>query len=373
MRALRKNGNNITEDEEAKNFRCASFSLAAAVVLLVTGTVMMHTSDYSKRRNHMLDEFNQGVETWDDGAGHEFNSTSWELLVDGKPLPLLPKYTGDNMANPKTSQQLKGMSQYEAVKFELPGMLEPLAQPPSPPMLQELPSGATSTELEAGPLPSTALATPKPASNSSAGLLRNRTVALRVHPSDGSPSQDIKLPSTPLMMKLVRRAGGWKVCKYQQGGYYSGRNQSCTTYSLLDQVCAKVAYDKDSGTWDLDPRYGDVGCNPRNLWKPYLWRRLHAPPNGAMPKLTASMAQPFPKMTLRNADDPYLLALNITKGTLVFAEGAAQELATGLVLVVIGAVTMLPALVLYYPIIMGLLAQHRRREVYLRQGDDIDV
>ena len=33
--------------------------------------------------------------------------------------------------------------------------------------------------------------------------------------------------------------------------------------------------------------------------------------------------------TVRDAADPYLLALNLTKGQLVFASEAAEELATG--------------------------------------------
>eukprot|EP00959_Pyramimonas_sp_CCMP1952_P244350 5107855-Pyramimonas_sp.AAC.2 len=72
-------------------------------------------------------------------------------------------------------------------------------------------------------------------------LMRQRRVSLVVRDaSSGSVPQTIPLDPTALLNRFTRGTAGWKMCKYQMGGYYSGRAHACVTYQALDTLCAKV-------------------------------------------------------------------------------------------------------------------------------------
>ena len=180
-------------------------------------------------------------------------------------------------------------------------------------------------------------------------LMKEKEVVLLAHRSDGSGVVDrIPVGSYAMVAKNVRRSGGWKVCKYQQAGYFS--RGSCTTYALLDSVCVKLSQ-SEAGEWSADDTFGGTGCSPKTKWLPHKTRRIHAPLNGQTPKLSTVRMLGAGFVTVRSARDPLIAALNITQGTMFFAESAAEASATGTILLIVGIALLVPGVMLSAPYI----------------------
>lgn len=135
-------------------------------------------------------------------------------------------------------------------------------------------------------------------------------------------------------------------------GYYS--RGSCTTYAVLDSLCVKVSQSAD-GTWRADDSFGGPGCHPKQEWSPPKTRRIHAPSSGQPPKLSTVRMLSAGHVTVRSARDPEMAALNITQGTMFFAEGAAEASATGIILLVLGLALLVPGLLLSAPYVRRLV------------------
>eukprot|EP00238_Polyblepharides_amylifera_P009636 CAMPEP_0196578710 /NCGR_PEP_ID=MMETSP1081-20130531/7556_1 /TAXON_ID=36882 /ORGANISM="Pyramimonas amylifera, Strain CCMP720" /LENGTH=359 /DNA_ID=CAMNT_0041898011 /DNA_START=267 /DNA_END=1346 /DNA_ORIENTATION=+ len=342
----------LEDDEDSKNIRCGSISLAAALALIISGLCLMNISNYQSARSTLEDEYNEGVDKWNEREFNLFNRTSWDLVVDGTIIPLVPLIESENMGKGEPNEELKP---YPPLRFTLPEII-PAYEIESKEL--DIEEGEDPTQVDRAVVNAT-----------SAGLLRERKVWLVVHERNSEQSQKVMLPSVALLKQQTRKASGWKVCKYQNGGYFSGRAHTCTTYSAPISLCVKVEKSVSSGQWSISPRYGGEGCGPRNNWEPYSWRRVHAPATGNLPKASEDMLVVFPKTTIRFVEDPFLLAQNLTDGSLVFAESAAEELATGMVLVIVGCVSLLPACLLVGPIIKYFRNRRRKENYFVRQVD----
>ncbi|KAK3266810.1 hypothetical protein CYMTET_24596 [Cymbomonas tetramitiformis] len=342
------------EEEDAKNFRCFSCSFGCSSFMAIVGVYLLTASNYHNTKSEELVTYNHGVEEWTSDYGPQFNATSWSLTVDGFPITLVPLSKEDPL--PKDGAEDDTLS-YTPLKFTLPSVV------PVPPNSQK---DSSASEEPKAPLNTTGATV-----SNVTDLMRPREALLTVY--DGVETHQIALPSTPLLRKVVKRTAGWKMCRYQEAGYYSGRSHTCTTYGVLESMCVKVSKSVASGAWELNTTYGGSGCNPRSSWRMFAWRRARAPTNGGLPKLPAvETDRIFANTVVKSAYDPRILALNITNGKLVFAQGQAEELATGLVLIIIGAVCMVPACFLAVPTFQAWRARRKRMQYYQSGGDSGD-
>ena len=125
------------------------------------------------------------------------------------------------------------------------------------------------------------------------------------------------------------------------GAYVGGQ---CRVYKRLASICVKVAWDAAREAWSLDGGGGGRGCSPRTSFAP-VTRATIAPT-----KAQAALDAPIGALTVREAHDPLIAALNLTHGEYrIFAEDEAEREATGIVLLVVGAVLLVPAAVLLWP------------------------
>lgn len=208
-------------------------------------------------------------------------------------------------------------------------------------------------------------------------LMTPREVTVLARRTDGGGGggavDRISLGRHALVRRDVRRSGGWKMCKYQQAGFYT--RGSCVTYAVLDSLCVKVARGAD-GAWRADPAFGGIGCSPKEAWAPPKTRRLHAPASGRLPSLRSVRALGAGFVTVRSAMDPLITALNMTSGTMFFAEQAAEANATGTVLLIIGLALLVPGSMLSAPYVRrylrGAVVFHRARALK-RDKVDPDV
>ena len=176
-------------------------------------------------------------------------------------------------------------------------------------------------------------------------LMTPREVVLVAMRAGGGVDR-ISLGAHALVSRRVLRSSGWKVCKYQMAGSY--RAGSCTTFNTLDALCVKVSQGA-GGAWAPDASFGGVGCSPRQDWDPVKVRRIHAPAGGRLPRLSTVRRLGAGSVAVRSAHDPHIAALNVTGGTMFFAERAAEASATGVVLLIIGTVLLLPGVALAAP------------------------
>eukprot|EP00239_Pterosperma_sp_CCMP1384_P002902 CAMPEP_0197847474 /NCGR_PEP_ID=MMETSP1438-20131217/6332_1 /TAXON_ID=1461541 /ORGANISM="Pterosperma sp., Strain CCMP1384" /LENGTH=315 /DNA_ID=CAMNT_0043459409 /DNA_START=363 /DNA_END=1310 /DNA_ORIENTATION=- len=312
----------------------------------------MTTADYEHTKTSLVDVYNGGVDAWNNEYREDLARTSWQLKIDNHTIPLV------TIDTPEPLEKVKDAHAYQALRFATPPVL-PISDP-------------AATLMGSGDVN---IADPRLKYTDSSGgsvpdVMRPREISLIVE--DQGRTQELELPPIPLLQKEVKRSGGWKVCKYQHAGFYSGRGQSCTTYNVLAGICLKVSK-HENGTWAFNSTYGGSGCSSRTGWRMYSWHRVQAPSSGRPPTIPDLQRVEFPDLVVRSAFDPHILALHMTAGKLIFAEPQAEELATGLVLIIIGSVAFLPACLLCYPIYRAY-RQRKRREAYHydHQADEVD-
>jgi len=334
-------------------------SLVGSITLALVGLLLIYLSDYTHVRAIQTDGYNFAVDSWTDHALAEFNETSWELLIDGQAIPMVPLSEVE-----LKDKDTKTVETYSPLKYVLPVDIPALIIP------TDQASDESPVEIfdSDGKIPA---AGPDRDNATAVELMRVREISIVVRDNGGEP-QTIQLEPTPLLKQFIRQSSGWKVCKYQQGGYFSGRTHSCTTYQVLDHLCVKVKR-AVNGTWGLDATYGGEGCSYITRWSQYTWRRVNALPNGHSPRLPEYIKRIFPSATVRSSEDPVILAMNLTQGKLVLAESEGEEWATGLILIIIGAVTILPAVFLAWPVYKALRAKKRREAYFVRQVDEVEL
>ena len=137
------------------------------------------------------------------------------------------------------------------------------------------------------------------------------------------------------------KVGSWKNCEYQMSGAYVGGQ--CRVYKRLASICVKVAWDAAREAWSLDGGGGGRGCSPRTSFAP-VTRATIAPT-----KAQAALDAPIGALTVREAHDPLIAALNITHGSMFFAEKQAGQSAAATVLLVVGVAFSVPGVLLSAP------------------------
>jgi len=336
------------EEEDRKTFQCAVVSLVAAFGFTVSGLSMLYWADYGNSKTFMVDEYNSVVDKWSSTYADPFNATKFELEVDGgAPVtPLGPVEEVDRI------DQAKGMAHtYPPLRYELKdGMLESVFLPamtsdgmlPEQPSLPDLKEQKKASAKKGGVLVQQAYNHTEVALK----LMEPREMTLLAH-RPGGQTDRLALGTHTLLTKVTKRTGGWKVCKYQQGGYF--RQGLCTTFQALDSLCVKVSQTAPDGAWQLDDTYGGTGCTPKRQWRPEAFRRVHAPAQGTFPKLSQLRTLGVGALRVRDAHDPHVIALNITGGSLFFAEKAAEQTASGTIMIIVGAAMFVPGIVLCAP------------------------
>ena len=162
---------------------------------------------------------------------------------------------------------------------------------------------------------------------------------------EGGEDDVVPVGSYPLVTRRVSGANGWKVCKFQRAGYY--HRGTCTTYEVTSNLCAKVKL--ADGSWRLDDTYGGPGCSPRGKWDVPERKRIRAPTQGNAPKLSSVRLMGAGHAVLHDGHDPLFTAMNLTGGSLFFAESAAESSAMATVMLIVGVAVLVPATVLGYP------------------------
>ena len=164
---------------------------------------------------------------------------------------------------------------------------------------------------------------------------------------EGGEDEFVPVGSYPLITRRVNGANGWKVCKFQRAGYY--HRGSCTTYEVTSNLCAKVRL--TDGSWGLDDTYGGHGCSPRGNWDVPERKRIRAPSQGNPPKLSSVRLLGAGHAVLHDGHDPLFAAMNLTGGSLFFAEKAAESSAMATVMLIVGIAMLVPAAILGYPFV----------------------
>ena len=175
-------------------------------------------------------------------------------------------------------------------------------------------------------------------------LMTPRELAVVVK-REGGEDDVVPVGSYPLVTRQVSGVNGWKVCKFQRAGYY--HRGTCTTYEVTSNLCAKVKL--ADGTWRLDDTYGGPGCSPRGKWDVPERKRIRAPTQGNAPKLSSVRLTGAGRAVLHDGHDPLFTAMNLTGGSLFFAESAAESSAMATVMLIVGVAMLVPATVLGYP------------------------
>lgn len=338
------------EEEDRKTFQCAVISLLAALAFTVTGLSMLYSADYGNSKTTLVDEYNAAVDKWSHTYLDPFNATKFELEVEDTTTPLEP------VSQMEKIDQAKGaVRSYSPLHYAVKdGMLESVYLPemtgkgvlPEQPALADLREKSTNS---GGSTSGGGVLNVQQAYNATQvamKLMEPRELTLLAHRSGGQTDR-LSLGKHALLTKVTKRTGGWKVCKYQQGGYF--RQGHCTTYQALESICVKVSQSGPEGAWQLDDTYGGIGCSPKRQWQPETSRRIHAPATGAYPKLSYLRMVGVGAVRVRDVHDPHTVANNMTGGSLFFAEKQAEQTATGTIMIIVGAAMFVPGIVLCAP------------------------
>ena len=375
-------GGNAYADEQAREerrtFRCAGCMLVAGFVLIVAGLSVMYGADYGATKARMVDGYDEIVDAWTNTYSEPFAATTFEVVF-GDATTAVPAHATHRVT--PIDHASGRVHDYYPTAFEVTSLLEQVAVPamranetmrlPADGWgdVSEAPAGAAAP-------PSTPKLTPDQERDIFEYLTVPREVVVRVSTDagddagrgrpptaageeeeeedgdaeDGAASKtfdSVSLGARALVAKNERRSNGWKPCKYQHGGYY--RAGMCTTYTALDTLCVKVSRDPGSGRWAANATYGGVGCDPKREWRAESRKMTRAPVGGADPSLSTIRHLGSGRVVVRSAHDPLMAALNVTEGSMFFAEKQAGQAAAATVLLVVGVAASVPGVLLSAP------------------------
>jgi len=318
------------EEEERKTARCSLISLTCATVLSVWGAHLLFGSHYNQAKAAGVREYDAVVDAWSDQYREPFEQTTWALRVGEAVIPLDAAFQRD----PLDRQTEDHAHIYDPLQFSALNLLEHVWGPAP----EGAPGNKPVTDAMMEPYTFTLLAT---------------------RPGQSAPDE-MPLGQHPLLEKNEKRAGGWKVCKYQQAGYYN--MGVCTTFSVFDSICVKATQPEVGGPWELDKSYGGPGCRPGpgKLWSAVSRRHTRAPAAGTNPPVSSLYDTGSWASMVRSASDPYVWAMHATHGTMYIAQPQAEEKAGGIVMLMLGAALYIPGCILGVP--HALLVLKRRRE-----------
>ena len=372
--------------EERRTFRCAGCMLVAGFVLVVAGLSVMYSADYGGTKARVVDGYDEIVDAWTNTYSEPFAATTFEVVF-GDATTAVPAHATHRVT--PIDHASGRVHDYYPTAFEVTSLLEQVAVPamranetmrlPADGWgdVSEAPAGAAAP-------PSTPKLTPDQERDIFEYLTVPREVVVRVtnpaNDANASPgggtsggatptassgeedaAESVSLGARALVAKFERRSTGWKPCKYQHGGYY--RAGMCTTYTALDTLCVKVSRDPGSGRWAANATYGGVGCDPKLEWRAESRKMTRAPVGGADPSLSTIRHLGSGRVVVRSAHDPLMAALNVTEGSMFFAEKQAGQAAAATVLLVVGVAASVPGVLLSMPF---LARAWRGREVLRR-------
>ena len=378
--------------EERRTFRCAGCMLVAGFVLIVAGLSVMYSADYGGTKTRVVDGYDEIVDAWTDTYSEPFAATTFEVVF-GDATAAVPAHATHHVT--PIDHASGRVHDYYPTAFEVTSLLEQSAVPalranetmglPADGWgdVSEAPTGAAAPpstppltldqerdifEYLAVPREVLVRVTSDGIGSDRAGLEGTQTAAGEEDPSrDGTASGDasrfdsVSLGAHALVAKFERRSNGWKPCKYQHGGYF--RAGMCTTYTVLDTLCIKVSRDPRSGRWAANATYGGIGCDPKLEWRVESRKTTRAPVGGADPSLSTIRHLGAGRVVVRSGHDPLIAALNVTEGSMFFAEKQAGQAAAATVLLVVGVAAFVPGVLLSTPF---LARAWRGREVLRR-------
>eukprot|EP00933_Yihiella_yeosuensis_P056126 TRINITY_DN55158_c0_g1_i1.p1 TRINITY_DN55158_c0_g1~~TRINITY_DN55158_c0_g1_i1.p1 ORF type:complete len:367 (+),score=38.10 TRINITY_DN55158_c0_g1_i1:151-1251(+) len=293
----------------------ASFAACvAATVCLVLSAFFFEWSSEQLREDRVA-QFEESVNRWSDSSRKVFSE------IDLTALLYLPNGTQRSsvievhLASNRTSdvyndaQNGERLPSYQALRYE--GSLPASAYPNRP-------------------LPNLGL--PLDALNNTPGVVDGKVMDLSLR-IDGKLIHVGEYPVVKVTGHY-ENAGMYNQCQPRQGVMMG---QVCWVYSRLSRLCVQIS--KIGGSWKLAPtvpgQNNSFGCRMEA-------RKWEVSTYSAVPVSTLSTLGSLPLenivMQVRSADDPYLVAQELTSGTLNFGMPALEEGVTGLVLLVVGLV-----------------------------------
>jgi len=137
------------------------------------------------------------------------------------------------------------------------------------------------------------------------------------------------------------------------------KNGNCFYYYVLTGICVKVSSNK--GILNMDTTYGGPGCWYRNGFPPDVGKWIPAFYSKVSYNNGGIFTQSFPfvriPITVRNQNDPFIFAEELTLGSLSFGLTPGQKVALGLALMVIGGIFMLPCCI--FVVVLSICCQRK--------------
>ena len=158
---------------------------------------------------------------------------------------------------------------------------------------------------------------------------------------EGAQWTEVDLGYLTPMEHTVQRATSWKNCRNVLGGNLDARG--CHTYHALNALCVQLRWDDDTSRWMLDR--SDALREGRCFTGQEETVRLTPPTTGAPPTVPPERMVGVGRITVRLSSDPWLVAVGLTDGhPETFAEQSKERYATGIILMLVGIVGMMPVL-----------------------------
>jgi len=135
----------------------------------------------------------------------------------------------------------------------------------------------------------------------------------------------------------------------QKGGTWNYATSICTVHSYLSQYCLKV-----DNNWNPSNIYGGLGCTPSTSWSTSTYVHTFNP---TIIAFTGTV-------TVRSANDPYIVAEHLTGGSLNFGLTRAQKAEIGIILIITGGAFLLPVVLITYFVVRYYKRKHHHHHAY---------
>lgn len=130
-------------------------------------------------------------------------------------------------------------------------------------------------------------------------------------------------------------------CRHSYGAYNYAAG-ICTERQVAASVCVKAALAGIGSTthWAPSSDGGDIGCDARNHWAPVRYEGVYTGVNDAR------LVEHIMPVVVRNAGSPYILASDLTGGSLNFENSRTDKFALGVTLTIVGCGMSYPWIVM---------------------------
>jgi len=313
-------------------FACIYCLICLGPFLIIIGLIVLFSAATSNSRGDETKLYNKSVDAWTSTYRAEFaTSMGWTTFLDDNDKATL---TADTTTDPLNDDHTSDLHSYVALKYTLP-------------LAAIIPTLTFETDsYDAGLYNQTLTFNSTDSSHSVVSfnllqiLLAQATNAQMNCDVSGTQSDTNSCPN---------------VCQNKYAGVYDSFEGECDVLQVIKSFCGKVSL--VSGQWGPDFTNGGYGCGPS----------LALPSSGTFPVETYTNVAPpndgdivdfgGVTVTLRSAHDPYIAAAQITGGSLDFGLTKAQKAGAGLIIIIIGAVFMAPAIL----IVVGVVYWSKNR------------